>query len=206
MVMAPPLRMTQEYPLAFMAAWFSSRGISHHNLLPHVTSGQLPTVNSRPLPGIAPQSLRFSSQLLCLLGNTRPCLGYLWLWQGLSVWFSFHLGCHRSAASLSASSVSPLVVGIGPLLQFPHLLSAGPILLTLLFSPYFFHCTEWSVTPVCSQLVFFKHFCVWRCIPDVSMERDVLHVHLLLRHLVQSPDKIFKVKFLGQDLCSFLRL
>ena len=25
--------------------------------------------------------------------------------------------------------------------------------------------------------------CVWHCIPDVSVERDVLHVHLLLRHL-----------------------
>ena len=25
-----------------------------------------------------------------------------------TVWFSFHLGCHRSAASLSASNVSPL--------------------------------------------------------------------------------------------------
>ena len=45
----------------------------------------------------------------------------------------------------------------------------------LAFSP-------WSGTPVCSPLVFCKLFCVWRCIPDVSMERDVLHVHLLLHH------------------------
>ena len=28
------------------------------------------------------------------------------------------------------------------------------------------------------------HFCVWRCIPYVSVERDVLHVHLLLCHFV----------------------
>ena len=28
------------------------------------------------------------------------------------------------------------------------------------------------------------HFCVWSCIPDVSVERDVLHVHPLLHHLV----------------------
>ena len=42
----------------------------------------------------------------------------------------------------------------------------------------------WSGTPVCSQLVFCRHLCVWRCIPDVSMERDVLHIHLLLHHLV----------------------
>ena len=40
----------------------------------------------------------------------------------------------------------------------------------------------WSCTPVCSPLVFCKHFRVWSCIPDVSMERDVLHVHLLLHH------------------------
>ena len=29
---------------------------------------------------------------------------------------------------------------------------------------------------------FGMHVCVWRCIPDVSMERDVVHVHLLLCH------------------------
>ena len=56
-----------------------------------------------------------------------------------TVWFSFHLGCHRSAVSLSALNVSPVTqdncsnVGIGPLLQFPLPLSAGPVLLTLLF-------------------------------------------------------------------------
>ena len=33
-------------------------------------------------------------------------------------------------------------------------------------------------------MVFCMHFCVWRCIPDVSMERDVFHVRLLLLHLV----------------------
>ena len=43
---------------------------------------------------------------------------------------------------------------------------------------------HWSGTPVHSQLVFCMHFCVWRCIPDVSVERDVLSIHLLLCHLV----------------------
>ena len=57
-----------------------------------------------------------------------------------TVWFSFHLGCHRSAVSLSAlmfllwSDNCPHV-GIRPLLQFPHLPRAGPVLLTLLFFP-----------------------------------------------------------------------
>ena len=59
-----------------------------------------------------------------------------------TVWFSFHLGCHRSAVSLSALNVSPLtrttvpLWGLDPsLLQFPLPPRAGPVLLTLLFSP-----------------------------------------------------------------------
>ena len=43
---------------------------------------------------------------------------------------------------------------------------------------------QWSGAPVCHQVMFCEHFCVWRCIPDVSVERDVLHVHLCLRHPV----------------------
>ena len=85
----------------------------------------------------------------------------------------------------------------------PHLPRAGAVLLTLLFSPQFlcptefcmvlyllFHC---SSTPVCSQLVFCMHFCIWRYISDVSVERDVLYVHLLPRHLVLSNFLLFKV-------------
>ena len=51
---------------------------------------------------------------------------------------SLHLGCHRSAVSLSIFNVSRLTqdncpfVGIRPLLQFPHPLRAGPVLVTLL--------------------------------------------------------------------------
>ena len=47
--------------------------------------------------------------------------------------------------------------------------------------------SHWSGTPFCSQLVFCMHFCVWRYIPDVSMERSVLHICLLLHHIVFSP-------------------
>ena len=53
----------------------------------------------------------------------------------------------------------------------------------------------WSDTPVYSQLVFCMHFCVWRCIPDGSMERDVLHVHLLLHHLLWLYSFNLKGKF-----------
>ena len=117
-----------------MAAWLSSTGISHHNLLPHIPSICLSTVNSNPHPGIAPQSLNSGSQLLSLPGNLRSRLGYVWLRQGL-------LGCHRFAVftlslkCLSSDSDNCPDVGIGPLLQFPHLPRAGPALLTLLFFP-----------------------------------------------------------------------
>ena len=76
--------MTQQYRLASMASWLSSTGISHHSLLPHIcpppaTPICLSAVNSSPLPGIAPQSLNSSSQLLRLPGEQRPCPWYVWL-------------------------------------------------------------------------------------------------------------------------------
>ena len=70
-----------------------------------------------------------------------------------TVWFSFHLGCHRSAFTLSlkcfsSDSDSCPDVGIGPLLQFPHSPRSGPILLTLLFSPLLpssYRVLHWSI-------------------------------------------------------------
>ena len=63
-----------------------------------------------------------------------------------------------------------LHVRIRPLLQFPHLLQAGLVLLTLLFYPQFLHPTEfcvglyilfqWSGTPAHPLLVFCNHFCI----------------------------------------------
>ena len=86
--------------------------------------------------------------------------------------------------------------GSGPLLQCPHLRRVGPVLLTLLFFPLVpssyrvlrdsIYSFLWSGTPVRSELVFCMHFCVWRCVTDVSMERDVLHINLLLHHLRMS--------------------
>ena len=108
-------------------------------------------------------------------------------------------------------------MGIRPLLQSPHLRRAGPVLLTLLFFPpysfnllkeinKFLHLIEfcvvlyllcWSGTLVHAQLVFCMHFCVWRCIPDVSMERDILHVYLFLHHLDPSIGFLLDVKILN---------
>ena len=55
-----------------------------------------------------------------------------------TVWFSFHLGCHRSAVSLSALNVSPLTQTIALMWGLDPCFSsrrAGPVLLTLLFFP-----------------------------------------------------------------------
>ena len=116
-----------------------------------------------------------------------------------TVWFSFHLGCHRSALSLSALNVSPLTqlpnVGIRPCFSSPTIEGRSSHTNTPVFPPctsvlLSFACVvlyillRWSGTPVHSQLVLCTHYCVWGCIPDISMERDVLHTHLLLRHLV----------------------
>ena len=129
MVMAPPImRVTQQYRLATMAAWLSSSGISHQDLLPHIPSICLSTVNSSPHPGMAPQSPNSASLSGVGMAAARTAR------------FSFHLGCHRSAVSLSLKCFSSdpsdcRNVGIRPLLQFPDPLRAGPVLLTLLFSP-----------------------------------------------------------------------
>ena len=181
-----------------------STDISHHDLLPHIPSIHLSTVNSSPHLGIAPQSLNSSSQLLPLPGNPHSCLGYVWLWQGLSVLIPFRLlqiTCFTlSLKCFSSDSDSCPDLGIGPLLQFPHLPRTGPVLLTLLFSPYFLHPTKYGVvlyilfhsssTLVHSQLVFCMHFCILGCIPDVFMERLVLHIHLILCHLVLYPSNL----------------
>ena len=129
-----PLHMTQQYHLASLATRLSSTGISHHSLLPNTPSTGLSTVKSSPCPGIAPQSLNSSSQLLCLPGDQCSCMygcskDYLIL-------IPFRLpqiSCFSLKCFSSDSDNCP-AVGIRPLLQFPHPLRAGPVLPTLLFT------------------------------------------------------------------------
>ena len=119
-----------------------------------------------------------------------------------TVWFSFYLGYHRPVVSLSALNVSLLthtiapMWGLDPCFSFPTLWGQIQSLLKLVF-PLVPSSTEfcevlyilfqWSGTPVHSQVVFYMHFCVWRCIPDVSMERDVFHVDLFFHyHVLQA--------------------
>ena len=100
----------------------------------------------------------------------------------------------------SSDSDSCPDVEIVPLLQFPHPPRASPVLLILLFSllvpssyrflhgpVYSFPLVRYSAGVQLSTLSWCSA-CISLTegvfIPDVSVERDVLHVHLLLRHLV----------------------
>ena len=94
--------MTQQYHLASMVARLFSTGIAHHNLLPHIPSICLSAVNSSPRPGIAPEYLNSSSQLLCLPRGPVSLSGVC-MAAARTVWFY-----HRSAVSFSALNVSPL--------------------------------------------------------------------------------------------------
>ena len=120
--------MTQQYCLASMAAWLSSTGISHHDLLPHILSILLSTVNSSPRPGITPHSPNSSSQPLHLPGDPCPSLGYVWLCKDPLILIPFRLPqVHCFTLSLkcfSSDSDSCPTVGIRPLLQF-HLPTEG---------------------------------------------------------------------------------
>ena len=102
--------------------------------------------------------------------------------------FTLSLNC------FSSDSDSRPSVRIRALLQFPYPLRAGPVLLILLFPPlvplsYWVLCGSIYSFPLvrssCSLSagVLYAFLCL-KCIPDVSVERDVLHVHLLLCHLV----------------------
>ena len=134
-----PLRMTQQYRLASVAAWLSSTGIFHHDLLSHTPSICLSAVNSSLHPGIAPQSLNSSTQPLHLPGDLCPCLGCVGCSNNCLIPFPFRLpqtSCFTlSLKCFSSDSDNCPNMEIGPLLQFSHPPRAGPVLLTLLFFP-----------------------------------------------------------------------
>ena len=102
-----------------------------------------------------------------------------------------------SLKCFSSDSDNCLDVGIGPLLQFPHQLRAGPILLTLLFplSPSPVPSSYWVLHESIYSFPLVRYSCLLSagvlrallCLKVCSwciLERDVLHVHLLLCHLV----------------------
>ena len=97
------------------------------------------TVNSSPHPVIAPQSLHSNSQSLPLLGDLHPCLGYYGCGNDCLILIPFRLpqiSCFTLSLKYFSSEADNYPdVGIGPLLQLPHLSKAGSVLLTLLFFP-----------------------------------------------------------------------
>ena len=124
MVMAPPPTCDSAVSpclhgcLAFLHRHFPPQSLPSHPLDPSL---HLSAVNSSPHPGIAPKSLNSSSQPLHLPGDLFPCLGYAWLWQGLSDSRSFRLpqvSCFSlSLKCFSSDSDNCPDVGIRPLLQ-----------------------------------------------------------------------------------------
>ena len=207
--MALPAACDSAVAPACMAGQSSSVGIPCCRFPPSGPPVRLPTANSSSRSGPVLPSPRTSSQPPCTPVNTRPSLGHIGLWYGPSVYFSLHPICHRSAASSSSNSLKcfPSVPidfpdgegvlpnsGISPLLQLPypgvqvpsHFLSSSFSLLFFcptqlcrdVYSP--FQCPRSSVS---FQLVFCENCYIYSCIPDASVERDELHVHLLLCHL-----------------------
>ena len=89
-----------------------------------------------------------------MCGCSKDCLILILLRVPQISCFTLSLKCFSSD-----SENCPNVV-IGPLLQFPHPLRAGPVLLTLLFSPQFLHPTEFCLGPtgVCLGLYTFPLF------------------------------------------------
>ena len=131
--------MSQQYRFASMAAWLSSTCISHHSLLPHIPLLCLSAVNSGPHAVISPQSLNSSSQPLPLPEHQDFCLAYVWLRKDCLILIPFRqpqISCFTLSLKCFSSDLdSGPNVGIGPLLQLPRLLRAGPVLLTLLLFP-----------------------------------------------------------------------
>ena len=139
MVMTPAPTHNSAVSLASMAAWLSSTGISHHNLLPHIPSICLSAVNSNPHPGcsIIPK-LQFpaavpsrgpASLSALMYGRGKDCLSLIPFRLSQITCLTLSLKCFSSDLDNCPD------VEIGPLLQFPLLLRAGPVLLTLLFFP-----------------------------------------------------------------------
>ena len=166
--------MTQQYCLASLAAWLSSTGISHHSLLHHICSVCLSALNSSPRPGLAPQSLKSSSQCCAFQGTCVPVRGLYGCGKDCLILIPFRLpqiSCFTLRLQcFSSDSDNCPGIGIRRLLPFPHPPRAGPGLLILLFYPWFLCPAEfpmdlyilfhWSGTPVRPQLVLCVHFCV----------------------------------------------
>ena len=138
-------------------------------ILPHIPLAHLSAVNSSPHPEIALKFLLSSSQLLHLLGDLCPVQDTYGCGNDCLIFFPFSLP-QISSFTLSLKCFSSGLdncpyMKFEPLLQFPHLLRAGPVLppssfILPSFAWFYTFFSWWSCTPLSSQLVFCMHFCV----------------------------------------------
>ena len=138
MVMAPPPTRDSAVSLCFHGC----RAFLHRHFPPQSPPSHPLnlSLHSSPRPGIAPQSLNSSSQLLHIWRDQHSCLGYVGCNKDCLILFPFRLpqiSCFTlSLKCFSSDSDDCPNVGIGPLRQFPHPLRALPVLLIcLIFSP-----------------------------------------------------------------------
>ena len=194
--------MTQQYHFAFMAAWFSYTVISNHDILLHVPLGLVPRANSRPHPGICSPvpTLQLPAAVISrgLASPSRVCMiaartvSVILISIRLSQISFFTLQqpqmlllCPKyfpRCGDLTLASVSPLPRCRCSPAHSPCTTPSPHTSFILPRSSWFY--IFFSGTLACSQLVFCKILCIWKCISDVSMERDMLNIHLLLCHLV----------------------
>ena len=138
-----------------MAAWLSSTGISHHDLLPHIPLIHLSAVKSSPHKEIAPRSLNSSSQVSFpetrvsaqrVYGCGKDCL----------ILTPFRLpliGCFTlSLKWFSSNSDNCPTLEIRSLLQFLHQPRVGPVLLN---TPIFFPLVPSSYRVLCGSIFSF---------------------------------------------------
>ena len=156
-------------------------------------------------PTPAPSCCAFqgtSVPVQCMYGCSKDCLILIPFRLPQISFFTLILKC------FSSNSDSCPFVGIRPLLQFPHPPRAGAVLLTLLFFPlvplsyrvlhgsiYSFPLVRYSFllsAGVLHALLCLKVYTSG----DLSMERDVPHVHLFLHHLRISANPGLKVRII----------
>ena len=202
MVMAaPPTEDSAVSPcfhgrLAFLNRHFPPQSPPSHPLDPFLHNQQQPspwdcsTIPKLQLPASAP-SRRPAFLPGGMYGCGKDCLILI---PFRLPQISYHL---LSALKVSPDSDNRPSVGIGSLLQFPHPPRAGPVLLTLLFSPllllfYILFSTgqvllsalSWcSACTSVSEGVFLMY--PWR--------EMLLHIHLLLCHLVHPLSLLFNM-------------
>ena len=139
MVKAPPSTCDSAVSPCFHGCLAFLIGISYHSLLPHIPSIFLSAVNSGPHPGDCSVIPKLLLPVAASSRGPASMSGVCMATSRTVILISFRLpqiSCFTlSLKCFSSNSANCPNVGIGPLLQFPHLPRAGPVLLTLLFFP-----------------------------------------------------------------------